>query len=118
MTKTDLSMVSDLLKRIRAINGWNQSEMARHLDLTRTSVVNIENGRQDLPASRLLALLVQQGFLVDPEHPNPTIRDLVHRLDMTVERLAEAEARLHRYRRIFRVINDAARELEGQSGGA
>jgi len=48
--------IAKKVKSLRIENGLKQEELAFHLGLTRTSVVNIENGKQSLTMDTLFGI--------------------------------------------------------------
>jgi transcriptional regulator with XRE-family HTH domain len=83
--------VAALCAGIRRRRGLTQQEMAARIGLSRSSIANIEAGRQDMPAAKLLSLLATEGLLVDADHPDRTIADLAGRLQVAVALLRAAE---------------------------
>ena len=59
------------LKALRAERGWSQAALAEHLDVSRQTVISIENGRYDpsLPLAFKIARLferpIEQVFVDD-----------------------------------------------------
>ncbi len=57
------------LKALRAERGWSQAALAEHLDVSRQTVISIENGRYDpsLPLAfkiaRVFDLPIEQVFV-------------------------------------------------------
>lgn len=57
------------LKNLRAERGWSQATLAEHLDVSRQTVISIENGRYDpsLPLAfkiaRVFQLPIEQVFV-------------------------------------------------------
>ena len=56
------------MRHLREMRGWTQADLAQKLGLTRTSVVNIEAGRQRvmlhiLPAMALVFKLSPENFI-------------------------------------------------------
>lgn len=88
------------VKATRMECGWSQSELADRLRLTRSSVANLEAGRQDVPSStaaRLVALLridLPGWVLVPDDHSDELV-------------MARAEIQ-----RLLGLIRDAHRALE------
>ena len=69
------------IREIREAQGMTQDALAQHLSLTRTSLVNIEQGRQHVRLHTLM--LIAQGLGVPywsfiPEHAMPKPRVKVH----------------------------------------
>jgi transcriptional regulator with XRE-family HTH domain len=56
----------ELVKAIRKQMGWSQSELGNFLGVGRSQVCNIETGRNDIPASKLLKLLFVAGWDLTP----------------------------------------------------
>lgn len=48
---------ADIVKEIREQQGWSQEETGRKIGVGRSQICNVETGRHDLPASKLLILL-------------------------------------------------------------
>ncbi len=68
----------------REARGLSQAKFAEHVELTRTSISNIENGRQHLPLHALYRFAEVLGCLphdllpdVESVRPQPIERDLV-----------------------------------------
>jgi putative transcriptional regulator len=61
--------VKNHLKNLRAERGWSQATLAEHLDVSRQTVISIENGRYDpsLPLAfkiaRVFQLPIEQVFV-------------------------------------------------------
>ena len=57
------------LKALRAERGWSQAALAEHLDVSRQTIISIENGRYDpsLPLAfkiaRVFQLPIEQVFV-------------------------------------------------------
>ena len=64
-----LVIIGTNIKRIRTKVGFTQGELARRVGLVRTSIVNIEAGRQDTTILRLIdiagAMGREVGWLVE-----------------------------------------------------
>lgn len=65
--------LGDLIRSVRARMGLTQKEFAPMLGVTRSSVANIEAGRQEVAASRLLPLLLDLGVVVMAESTGPAV---------------------------------------------
>jgi transcriptional regulator with XRE-family HTH domain len=67
---------AEIIKAVRKQMGWSQAELGQRIGVGRSQVCNIETGRNDIPASKLLALLEEAEWnLVPPEYiKNPIIR--------------------------------------------
>lgn len=65
MKVVERNTLSEMLRAIRREQGWTQEELARRFGVTSTQVRNIETGRSDMPATRLLQLLEDVGWLTD-----------------------------------------------------
>lgn len=48
---------ADIVKAIREQQGWSQEEAGKIIGVGRTQICNVETGRNDIPASKLLLLL-------------------------------------------------------------
>jgi transcriptional regulator with XRE-family HTH domain len=57
---------ADIVKAIRKQMGWTQAELGSRIGIGRAQVCNVETGRHDIPASKLLALLNEAGWTIQP----------------------------------------------------
>ena len=65
--------IGDKIKKVRTKRDYSQDDLAKFLDLTRTSVVNIEKGRQRPPIHTLFEIA---SFLNVPvEDLFPTVKE-------------------------------------------
>lgn len=68
MNKRDIKKfykaIGERVKYKRKEAGFSQTELAKHLKLTRASVVNIEYGRQHTPPHRLVEIAEYLGVSV------------------------------------------------------
>jgi transcriptional regulator with XRE-family HTH domain len=62
------------IRRARKQHGWNQVDLARAVDLTRSSIANIEAGRQR--ALTHVVVLIAQALSVPVETLLPSAHDL------------------------------------------
>ena len=70
-----MTTTAEVISRTRRVRRWTQQQMAEAIGVTRTQVANVEAGRTDLPAQRLLVLLDYVGVTVMPPAPPPLIND-------------------------------------------
>lgn len=66
--------IGDRVRRARKHRGWSQLDLARAVDLTRSSIANLEAGRQRPPVH--IALLVAQALDVPVDELLPSGPDL------------------------------------------
>lgn len=55
---------AEIVKEIRAQKGWTQEETGKLIGVGRSQICNIETGKYDMPASKLLKLLQAAGWAV------------------------------------------------------
>jgi transcriptional regulator with XRE-family HTH domain len=70
------SKIGGHLKELRKSRGYTQEDVANAVGLTRTSVVNIEKGRQRVPLHILFAISKFVNVEVEPRDLIPTLVDL------------------------------------------
>lgn len=56
----------DIVKAVRTQMGWSQAETGSRIGVGRSQICNIETGRYDIPASKLLTLLNEAGWKLVP----------------------------------------------------
>lgn len=71
----ELGLLGEHIRRLRVKRGWLQDDLAEQVGVSRTSITNIEKGRQNIPISLLLkiaAVFDQQvgDFLTDAGYTN------------------------------------------------
>jgi transcriptional regulator with XRE-family HTH domain len=76
--------IGDILKRLRKVKGMSQDDLAEKLNLTRTSIVNIEKGRQGISVECIWRVAVL--FKISPSNLFP-------KTDGSVNLLLEARIR-------------------------
>lgn len=73
MANVLMAELGDRLRTLRETRGLTQAELAERNGLARTSITNIERGRQNLPVDRLFMLALTLGVSVriefDPVKP-------------------------------------------------
>jgi transcriptional regulator with XRE-family HTH domain len=67
---------AEIVKAIRTQMGWSQGELGNVIGIGRSQVCNIETGRNDIPASKLLTLLNAADWKITPPEyiKNPIFR--------------------------------------------
>jgi transcriptional regulator with XRE-family HTH domain len=67
---------AEIIKAVRTQMGWSQAELGQRIGVGRSQVCNIETGRNDIPASKLLALLEEAEWTITPPEyiKNPMFR--------------------------------------------
>lgn len=80
--------------------GWTQTELGMKLDLSRSSVANIEAGRQDVPSSTAAYLATLLGIELPGWRPSPSMLN------------DQFKASLEENRRLRRLIEAARRQLD------
>lgn len=55
---------AEIVKEIRAQKGWTQEETGKLIGVGRSQICNIETGKYDMPASKLLKLLQEAGWAI------------------------------------------------------
>ena len=74
MNKNINMLVGDRLQDIRKKKGWSQEDLGAQLGLSRTSIINMEAGRQTLTMENLYKVCL--ALECDPQNVIPTIREL------------------------------------------
>jgi transcriptional regulator with XRE-family HTH domain len=55
---------ADIVKEIRAQQGWSQEQAGEIIGVGRSQICNVETGRHDLPSSKLLKLLEAANWAI------------------------------------------------------
>lgn len=94
-----LALLGAAVKVARQDMGWTQTELGLKLDLTRSSVANLEAGRQDVPSSTAALLVTLLDLDLPGWKPSPVmLRD-------------QFTAALEENRRLRQLIERASRTL-------
>lgn len=81
--------IGENIKNYRFKLGYSQDDLAKFLDLTRTSIVNIEKGRQRPPIHTLVELSSFLKVSVDDLLPSKDERDQINFLKGIKENITE-----------------------------